>query len=82
MREGAEEVGHVAAVVQKLVLDLAQFGRDFRAIEAADAWHAYRLHYVHDDTFCGARCALTRPSAFAITDGEQPSGCQRLPTRS
>lgn len=37
--EGAEKVGDVAAVAQEGVVDTAEFGGDFGAIETADAWH-------------------------------------------
>lgn len=39
MRESSEEVGHIAVIAKKLVVNLTKFGRDLRAGESADARH-------------------------------------------
>ena len=41
--DGAEEIGHVAAILEEAVVDAAEFGTHLGTIQSADAWHGGSL---------------------------------------
>jgi hypothetical protein len=84
MSERAEEVGHVAAFAQKLVVDGSEFGRNFGAVESADAWHGNPPCDCNDKAWSRlwSRVLLTAGQAFVINEGAQPPGCVLFVPRS